>query len=484
MTSILNIFKSYWLNSKKYIPSLIQAHRELTKGSMFFSLVLLIILFGCLYSQVLDINVWRHDAAIYLISYLGKLQEEGRWINYYLFPIFKEIPPQIAIAICLICLFYISYTLAWRYSKQRTLSLLFALAVLQIQAFYSIIGWPNTVLPAFVFLAFFVWLSAYVPYFVIFILGGIVFFGTFNNFYNILPLLFLNKVKNFNYKELFNFIVTWVLCFCFGYIIMLIVLKIVTGQNSLSVADWRLPNPIHSIEDLFKNTNRVVQDLKYHINLSGRSIFYLSLIAVLVDLFQTSKQKIDGIRNITTGKVFLYVIVISVSLSCYIQSIPMGLGVGARTAFPLFLSILFICLVIYKNYNIFSVVLLLGFSLFSFWNNYQSIVFYTSITNNFLSEVKKIDSSPSTTALVIFCMSDQDVARVESAFYRNLHLKNIHNEGFGARMRIQPAFWSAGYRNFVWDIASCPLDKEKTTSVFSYTIKNGNLYIWIREDFK
>ena len=63
---------------------------SITKTILLFSVVVVAVYFFIsLYFQVVHINVWRHDSIVMLPDYLGKLREEGRWINYFLFPILK-----------------------------------------------------------------------------------------------------------------------------------------------------------------------------------------------------------------------------------------------------------------------------------------------------------------------------------------------------------------------------------------------------------
>lgn len=74
-------------------------------------------------------------------------------------------------------------------------SLLLTLLFLQINPIWSVIHWPAVILPAHFFLFFCAYLSRKYRYEYILALACILFHGTFNNFYNLIPLLFLSEIK-------------------------------------------------------------------------------------------------------------------------------------------------------------------------------------------------------------------------------------------------------------------------------------------------
>lgn len=189
LTKIRSFFISNWEKINKTVEVL--AIVLLT--SFLFSLML----------EISEIRVWRHDEIIMLSDYFQKLQAEGRWINYLIFPVLQKVNPYFAIAISEICIFYFAYVVAIRFVPSQRIGLLFALLSCQLPSFYSIIGWPITIMPTFLALAFFTYISSKVYPYVVFLLGGIIFFGLFNNFYNLLPLLYISKIRKSDTKEFF-----------------------------------------------------------------------------------------------------------------------------------------------------------------------------------------------------------------------------------------------------------------------------------------
>ena len=74
-------------------------------GNIIFGILVIfaLFLFLRLYSEILDIQVWRHDELLMLNNYESQMKGEGRWVNYILFPFLKTINPLHAIVISLLC---------------------------------------------------------------------------------------------------------------------------------------------------------------------------------------------------------------------------------------------------------------------------------------------------------------------------------------------------------------------------------------------
>ena len=214
------------------------------------AVILLLTVLGSLLLKVFEIQVWRHDAIMMFSDYFWKMRAEGRWINYFIFPLLQNVNPHFSIVVAEICVFYFAYVVAIRLISFKRIAFLFALLACQLPSLYSIIGWPITVMPSFLALAFFAYVSNKVQPSVVFILGGIVFFGLFNNFYNLLLLLYVGKISHSNIKKGISLLFLWVVSYLIGYIFMLCVCKVLTGDWGLAIESWRKPNPIHSYSDL------------------------------------------------------------------------------------------------------------------------------------------------------------------------------------------------------------------------------------------
>jgi hypothetical protein len=102
--------------------------------------------------SIMEIDIWRHDAAYYLDEYTQKLKGEGRWVNYILFGMIKQIPAHLSIAICLSSFFIFCFSIANNADHPILYSFGFALLSVQIPVLYFQLLWPVTPLPAFILL--------------------------------------------------------------------------------------------------------------------------------------------------------------------------------------------------------------------------------------------------------------------------------------------------------------------------------------------
>lgn len=180
------------------------------------SLIILLLLFFIELECWFGINVWRHDEVYYLPDYWAKFCEEGRWLNFILFPALRIFPAHLAITLCYCCLFYYAFTCAKPFIANKN-ALLFGLAALQVCSLYDLLTWPVISLPSFLALAGFTFLKERLDWRAVFLLGGIIFSGGFNNFYNLLPLLYLREI----YTGKISLLKLLVLCplFCPGVLL-------------------------------------------------------------------------------------------------------------------------------------------------------------------------------------------------------------------------------------------------------------------------
>lgn len=139
-------------------------------------------------------------------GYWGKLVSEGRWINYFIFSLLKKIPTQVSYFLSLVFWTYFVYQVASRFTSDRWLIWIFTALSLQFPSFYSLLGWAWTPLPAFAILALVAYLSNKLTFSFLCIISGILFFGTYNNFYNLIPLLYIKQISNGNLKRIIYYL--------------------------------------------------------------------------------------------------------------------------------------------------------------------------------------------------------------------------------------------------------------------------------------
>ena len=177
--------------------------------------------------EIWSVSAWRPDALYYMGSYVGKLKGEGRWINYYLFSFLKALPAH-SCAVLLVMFFGGYVFIAALKLLDWKASLLFTLLLVQISPLYSVIHWPSTPLPAHFFLFLCACLSRKMRYEYLLPVAALLFHGTFNNLYNLVPLLFRGEIKSV--RKLVRFLLFWGLAYVFGYLIAQGMTKIITGN--------------------------------------------------------------------------------------------------------------------------------------------------------------------------------------------------------------------------------------------------------------
>jgi hypothetical protein len=439
--------------------------------------------FLSVYFDVLSLKVWRHDELLMMESYLGNLKAEGRWLNYLAFKLLRTINPQICIVICLACLFYFSYQVSERFCHHRLGSIFFALCCLQLPPFYSFIGWIQTFVPTFLVLAFLTYLSMFLRKEFIFFLGGVLFFGGLNNFYNLLPLLYLSDFQEKKISQCVYILLLWVLGFIFGYFTALSITWIIGGTWGIQIASWRNPHPVHSLSDLFVNTKSAFKNLYSHVRLTGKSpIHILFCFTVGFCVLHTAIDLLRKRREFLSNWLPFGAIICS-GMACYIQSIPMGLSVGIRTALPFFAAIFCLSLLLFKDSKTISVILFLNIITSCFLLNSTSIQRHAVVTNTWRSHVPVIEADPVFTRKVHMCFSDADISKSEREIMRNQELMDKTSESFGQVMRFRSVLKSLGYHHYdqaqSQECTNLNLP-HKTNQVFEWAIYDHELYLWFK----
>ena len=443
------------------------------------AIAILLSIFVCLYAQVLDIHVWRHDALVMFSDYTGKLRAEGRWLNHILFPFLKRTPPQVSIFLCLACWSFFSYRVARRYTNDRQLQAIYTLVALQLPAFYSIIGWPCTVLPAFVLLAVGALLAERLDYRAVFLLTGLLFFGTFNNFYNLILLLYVKEVSESDWKKILHLLGWWVGGYLAGYILMLMLTKAIGGHWGLRIESWRRPHKIHSASDLAANLSTVWHSLKQNVDLVGRKaslvLLALCLVCGVVGCF--TKEKTGKRTLIAIG------VVMAVLLAGYAQSVPYGLFVVSRTAVGLYAAVFTLMLILCCCSRNLGILIVLWMTLLTSYKNADSIGYYTGVTNTWRNSILSMNVPPAAANVVHVCSTNDEVAASERMIMRNMGLANYHQEGFGVSWRQFSVLNSIGYRHYDTDVGACTkyADRPRSeTMIHAWLYADKQLFLWYK----
>lgn len=449
----------------------------------FFVIAVLFALFGALYLECTDIHAFRHDSYVVMkgSNITPLVISEGRWFNWIFFPIVKHLNPQICIFLSLVLWGYFAYIVAKRFTNDRNLRIITVLLFMQIPSYYSIIGWPLVIFTAVVLIALSAYAVEHINYKAFFILFGILFLGSHNNFYNLLLLLFIRDVGQFEFKKTLKLLLWWVIGFLVGYLVMLVMVKLIGGHWGLQIADWRKPHPVHEFNDLFINIKVVWQSLLSNLTLVSfsRTVYYLLGFCAVACLLNIVIH-----RNESSIKALLaFACIIAVALAGYVQSIPLGLFVVTRTATGLYAAVflLTILLCTYSRNTGFVFVLLVG--CFAFLNNYNSIRYYTGVTNAWRDSFKSMNINPAATRLTHVCSTTAEVAQSERMIMQALQLRNGHQEGFGLNWRQLSILHSVGFINGDTNLGLCEKYKNlprQENQLHSWVYADKQLFIWYK----
>lgn len=436
-----------------------------------FSALVLLIIFSIEYYYILTIHVWRHDSFLYRYDYYGKFVSEGRWLIYPLFPLLRHISPHLSLTLSFASLFYFSWVCA-RQLTDRGTALIFSLGILQIPAIYSLFGWPINPLPNYLLLVVAAVLARRLDFRVLFILFGILFHGAYNNYYNLLPLLYLAQVQKGRIR-LSTLLVYYVAGFLTGYVIAQLIVLLVNG-TFMQIAPWRFPLYADSISNCIRNFNRLMVNIKSHIII----LHYYILIIVIIFLCLTipyiqyilsiiKREKESEKERIWSSQFLLLVI----ACSTYAQSFPLGLGVSVRTTFPLYFSMLAVPLLISTKYRLISCLAIFLIALSFFVPNINTLRYYHGVTSIYLDELASITPHPERFK-ILFLPNIKELSAVEDKLVSLNNYKISTNESFKAPACWAPVAYAAHFPSVLYGDAAKPVLEK----LGAFTFTPGRLY--------
>ncbi len=448
------------------------------------SCLVVAVLICCLlvnYLEFWNVGFWRHDSMYYELSYLHKVSEEGRWINYLLSPMLRTLPAQFAIACIYLSLLYFIYVGAVRASMSKSFALILSLIAVQIPFLQIQLLWPVATLPSFLVLALAAFLANKISPYLLLPLFSVLFFGTMSHLYFLLPILFL---RDLDVGKFFRISATWITSFILGFLVTQAATHLTTG-HFIEIASWRNANKINNFSDVIENTERVLGSF-FDVNIQVFEFLGAASAAIILLL-----MFID--RNYK--KDILPVIILGCSaLAIYFSSIYLGLAVAARTAFVYVVCLLFLVFVKnrYSNCGKFIsllVALLIGLKFAV--GSYQSIAWYAGVTGVIKDEMgsalpEKIDDNTK----VHLSMSDRSVRKIVGKIEFCEDLQHVIGEGISTTYRIGTALRELGVRN-VYSCSGCDAEPEQINmdskqncknKIFRYKLYKPNEYILIPAD--
>lgn len=436
------------------------------------SLIILLLLFFIEIECWFGINVWRHDEVYYLPDYWAKFCEEGRWLNFILFPALRIFPAHLAITLCYCCLFYYAFTCAKPFIANKN-ALLFGLAALQVCSLYDLLTWPVISLPSFLALAGFTFLKEKLDWRAVFLLGGIIFSGGFNNFYNLLPLLYLREIYT-GKISLLKLLAYYVLCFVLGFCCAQLAVFLVTGHG-IQIADWRKPNYIRQFSDFLINFQKEYYYLCAYLGVLGKWWAPLLLGGIVLTFLMSPLRRGEKRIQVVVpfGKCLL--LTVTVMLSSFFQAFPVGLEISMRTVISMYLGLLSIPILIFERWKTLGLAILISLALMMFRPSYGTLRFYQVVTSIWYENLLKIDVDPRRYR-ILFLPDSMEMKQEEDRLKRLHGLYNYTKEYLDTPMRWVPAAHAAGF-------ASVVFNGDDTTKETSKIIQNLPLGKYHKNDF-
>ncbi|GAD80498.1 hypothetical protein VEZ01S_37_00630 [Vibrio ezurae NBRC 102218] len=276
-----------------------------------------------------------HDALPYMDGYSEKFVTEGRWINFALYGVLKELPAFVAASLANLFIFIFAYKVALGVKKDRWLAIAIALLVLNIPSFTMLLKWPMTLVPGCFMLALFAcYKDKFNPHLMLLIAGALL-FATYPAFYFLMPLLFVSKLAESSYPNIIKFLCFWILGYVLGYAVanglVLAYTALFTDHATLiHFVSWRHETPSNSLTALLSNIAKSAGNLNYEMQYLARlsPLFYIPI--ALTYLWALKKH-------------FKYTAIVSiVVISLYASVIPLGVDVPLRSGvtFPIGMAML------------------------------------------------------------------------------------------------------------------------------------------------
>ena len=319
----------------------------------------------------------------------------------------------------------------------------------------------------------------------VFFLSGLLLFGTYNNFYNLILLLYIKDIAKADLRSFIKMLFAWALFFVAGYMVMLVLLKILSGHWGLQIGDWRNPRYIHGLNDVIANLERVWGSFKENLALAG-PVFVTAGLAGFCLLFSVfdviTGKKGNRIRNL-----FVLVAVCAVALAGYVQSVPFGLGVETRAAVGIYTAIAVLVLLLCTRCRNIGLIFVFVIAMSEYCMNVDFIRYYSSLTNTWRQSIISMNINPAKTDMVHICSKDNAIQASELRISHNLAMPSLNY--FWNNMLQIPSFFSVGFRNF--DSAgfnnsdSTPEqcqqvinESRQRNGIHSWVYKNNHLYVW------
>ena len=409
--------------------------------------------------DLLQVHIYRHDAAYYLgwDGFFTRMLQEGRWINFLLYPVYSKIPGQLALLLVFLFLFLFLFSVSSRWVKNVPYSLLISLLCIQAAPMMAQIMWPATILTGFLILYLSTFFSNRIPVFLFYALFGILLFGSMTYLYYLLPLVHLlllsHSLVKRNLRVLFLRIMpAWAAGFVAGYLFALLVIYAVSGDIGIQVADWRNPNYIHSLQYLMDNVYGAIGHLYHHLTTLFTGFWRNTMFALAF---------VIGILGVNKSQYLpMAILSVGVIVAHYVVTMPIGIYISYRSVTPFWLDFM-VLLFFYptiKRWQYNSLIPVIAILTVSFYSvNHETVRWYSSITNTYYDELQgSIPRDASLYKGVAFLSTSEDLNKMTSMLGEALGVSKGHMENIYEDYRWVPVGKEAGFK----DVLLCNRQKE------------------------
>lgn len=222
--------------------------------------ILSLLLVVSTYSSFPNIHVFGHDEVHYNTYYKLKLLQDARWVNYLLRDLLAGVDASAWFLVYIVSHLLLMYRLARFSGVSVAVSFLVAAVVTVSPPVVEQGLWPATAFPAVAILIIAgacvqKGLAPWITY-----LGmGVLLFGTMQNYYFLVPLLFLRQLFPENcsgravWISVARHIGFWVLGALIGTLVMSFALLFLVGSFGPEIGEWRQPHPVKDLATLLQN---------------------------------------------------------------------------------------------------------------------------------------------------------------------------------------------------------------------------------------
>jgi hypothetical protein len=293
-------------------------------------LAFLFLLAGYMWLPMLP--VYGHDEMHYYPSFYFKLLEDGRWLNYLLHDMLRSVPLPLWSIVYVSLAWLLFYRITRLYAFDVAYATLVASTIVLAYPFVEIALWPGTVVPVLLLGLLAIGLQARgVPYQVIYLVSGILIFGSMQTLYFVLPLLFVpqflenSQSPRARWQLLFSHMCWWVGGSVAGVVWMSLMLWLLAGTFFPQPAQWRDIHPAVDWASLLENIGYVIVNffsmLEILLRLGGVTWGFILVVAAIALL--RSRALLEKVQAL--------LLLLAVAVSFFAFSIPLAAVILPRS---------------------------------------------------------------------------------------------------------------------------------------------------------